>query len=505
MSIRRPILPQTPLQWAVLLLLLGCSLLPIIVAPIPGLSDLPNHIARHYVFFHIGEGSPLDHYYEVHWRWIGNLGVDLPVLGLMHFMDVQSATRIIVAFIAPLTIISLLALSRSAHGRVSASAMLAMPLVFHHAYMYGFINYCLSVALAFLVLALYLARPPESWRGWLLYALLAIGVWTAHMGGWSILAVAAGCAELIRIRSMRGLTQAAARLTALATPIIPMLLWRGEAVGGKLFGWTDQNIIWAKALNFILVLKGWSKIPDLMITGTIGLLALLALFWASRRRIDDRLFAAAFGICLMTTLIPTSVMGSWGADFRLAPAGIILFLLSIAPAADPKRERLIFVAGLTLFVVRTVGIAASWHRDGLVLEQRLRIVEDVPYGSRMGFLAVQSRCDYPWVLNPERKLPALALVRRDLYINTLFKVDGADLMTIRQPRDRVRWFDLSEDVDAVCPEGGVDQFALGRRIADMAQDDFGRIWIWGAKVGDIALPRGYRVIRSNGDDILIGR
>ncbi len=505
MSDQRPILPQSPLHWAVLVLLIGTALLPIIVAPIPGLSDLPNHIARHYVFFHIGEGTPLDQYFEVHWRWIGNLGVDLPVLGLMHWMDAESATRLVVAFIAPLMILSLFALSRSAHGRVSASVMLAMPLVFHHAYMYGFVNYCLSIALGFLVLALYLARPPENWRGWLLFALLSIGVWTSHMGGWSILAVAAGCAELVRIRSLRNFTQATTRLMALATPIIPMLLWRGDSVGAKLIGWTDQNIFWAKALNFILVLKGWSKMPDLMITGTIGLLALLALFWAGRRRVDDRLFAAGFGICTMATLMPTTVLGSWGADFRLAPAGVILFLLSIAPAANPKRERLIFLAGLTLFVVRTVGIAVSWHRASLVLEQRLQIIKDVPYGSRMGFLAVQSRCDYPWVLNPERKLPALALVRRDLYINTLFKVDGADLMTIRQPRDRIKWHDLSEDVDPMCPEGGVDQFALSMRIADMARDDFGRIWIWGASVSDITLPHGYRVINAVGDDVLIGR
>lgn len=488
-----------------LFILIAAALLPLVVAPIPGLADLPNHIARHHVFFHFGEGGPLDRYFDVQWRWIGNLGVDLPVLGLMHFMDAETATRIVAAFIAPLMAVALLALSRAGHGRVSASAMLAMPLVFHQAYMYGFVNYCLGVALGLLVLAAWLSRPPEGWRGWLLYSVLSILVWTAHIGGWSILVVAAGCAELTRIRSVRDMVKAAGRLWPLAMPLLPLLIWRGEASGAPLFLWTEQNIVWAKALNFITVLKGWSRSADLAMTGIIGLLALLAFLWAGRRRVDARLFAAGVGICLMAALMPTTVLGSWGADFRIAPMGVILLLLSIAPAADPRRERLIFAAGLALFLIRSVGIAATWHRASLALEERLRILDDVPRGSRMGFIAVQSDCAFPWVLNPDRKLPSLAIARRDVFTNTMFKVDGADLMTIRDPQDRARWYDLSEDVAATCPANRIDTPALSRRIDDMARDRFTRIWIWGAPVDHIALPPGYRLLRRAGDDVLIGR
>lgn len=475
------------------------------VAPIPGLSDLPNHIARHHVFFHFGDGGPLDRYFDVQWRWIGNLGVDLPVLGLMHFMNAELATRIVTACIAPLMAVALLALSRAGHGRVSASAMLAMPLIFHHAYMYGFINYCLGVALGLLVLAAWLSRPPRDWRGWLVYGVLSILVWTAHMGGWSILVVAAGCAELVRIRSVRDVARAAGRLWPLAMPLLPLLLWRGEATGAPLYIWTEQNIFWAKALNFITVLKGWWRPADLTITGLIGVLALLAFIWAGRRRLDARLFAAGVGVCLMTTLMPTTVLGSWGADFRLAPAGVVLLLLSIAPAADPRRERLIFAAGLALFLTRSVGMAISWHRASLVLEERLSILDDVPRGSRMGFIAVQSDCRYPWVLDPNRKLPGLAIARRDVFTNTMFKVEGADLMTLRDPQDRAIWHDLSEDVLAICPANRIDYPALTQRIADMARDRFGRIWIWGAPADHIPLPPGYRILRAAGDDVLIGQ
>jgi len=506
MPIRQFFPSLRPLHWALLAVLIGCALLPVIAAPIPGLADLPNHIARHHVFFHHGEGGPLDRYFDVEWRWIGNLGVDLPVLGLMRWMDAESATRIVVACIAPLMVLALLALSRAAHGRISASAILAMPVIYHHAYMYGFVNYSLSVALGLLLFALWLARPLEGWRGALLYMLLSLAVWTAHMGGWSIMCVAAGFAELVRLRSPRDIVGAARRLWPLATPIVPLLLWRGEPTGAPLYIWTDQNIFWAKILNFLTVMKGWSREADLAMTGAIGLLALLALFWAGRRRLDPRLAAAGVGVCLMATLMPTTMLGSWGADFRVAPAGVILLLLSISPAADPRRERLVFAAGLLLFVVRSVGIAASWHRASAVLERRLdTMLEAVPQGSRMGFIAVQSDCDYPWVLNPDRKLPGLAIARRDVFTNTMFKVDGADLMTIRDPRDRAVWYDLSEDVLPLCPANAIDYPGLRQRTEEMARDRFDRIWIWGAPADRIPIPPGYRLLRASGEDVMIGR
>ncbi|WP_030538879.1 hypothetical protein [Sphingobium sp. DC-2] len=503
-SRRFPVPAERMRVWAILALLITLAFLPVLLNPIPGLADLPNHIARHHVMFHHGSGGMLDHYFDVQWRWIGNLGVDLPVMLLMQWLDAETATRAAVSFIAPLTAAAILLLSRVAHGRISASAMLALPLVFHQAYMYGFVNYCLSVALALLVFAAYLARPPETVRGALLFALAALLVWTAHLGGWTVLLVVAGCAELVRVRGLRDIAASARRLLPLALPLVPLLMWRG-ASGGPVFSYSDQHLLWGKFMSFAAVLKGWSRYPDLAMTGAIGVLALLAFAWAGGRRADARLLAAGLGISFLSVIMPTKVLGSWGADFRLAPVGVILVLLSITPAAQPRRERLLFAAGALLFAVRVVGISASWHRAGTVLEQRLRILDDVPRGSRMGFIAVHSDCRTPWVLNPDRKLPGLVIPRRDAFTNTMFKVDGSDLMTIRDPGDRARWFDLSEDVEAVCPAGKVDQAALAERVRDMANDDFQTIWIWGVAADRIGLPPGYRVMEAKGNDVLIGR
>ena len=495
---------RLPWRWLVFGLLIAIAAVPVLLSPIPGLADLPNHIARHHAMFHAGSGGPLDRFFEVQWRWIGNLGVDLPVMLLMRWLDAETATRLVVALIAPLTALAILLLSRTVHGRVSGSAMLALPFVFHQAFLYGFVNYCLGVALALLTLAAFLKWPPRAWWSYLLFVAASIVVWTAHLGGWAVLIVAAGCAELVGWRSLRSLFDSSKRLTPLAAPLVPLLLWR-SASSGPAFVYTDQNLLWAKAMNFVTVLKGWSRYPDLGMTALIGGLALLAILWAGQRRFDLRLLFGGVALGLLTIVMPTTVLGSWGADFRIAPVAAILLLLSIAPAANPRREKLLLAAGAMIFLIRTVGIALSWRQASAVLEQRLTILDSVPRGSRMGFVAVHSDCRTQWVLNPDRKIPGLAIVRRDAFTNTMFKVEGADLMTIRDPNDRALWFDTSEDVEALCPAGLVDRQALAARLNAMARDRFDTIWIWGADRKDLSTPRGYRVLRVNHQDILIGR
>ncbi|MDX3908445.1 MAG: hypothetical protein QHC67_01310 [Sphingobium sp.] len=489
-------------------LLFGCLIAlaasPVLLSRVPGLADLPNHIARHHVLYHFGSGGPLDRFFEVQWRWIGNLGVDLPVMVLMRWLDAETATRLVVAVIAPLMVATILSLSRVVHGRVSAGAMLALPFAFHQAYLYGFVNYCLGVGLALMTLAAFLRWPPRSLLSYLLFAVAAIIVWTAHLGGWAILVVAAGCAELVGWRSFKSVTDSIRRMIPLTAPLVPLLLWRG-ASSGPAFAYLDQGLIWAKAMNFVMVLKGWSRYPDLGMTALIGLLGMMAIFLAGQRRFDLRLLAGGLALCLLTIIVPTTVLGSWGADFRIAPVAAILLLLSITPASNPSRERLLFAAGAALFVTRAVGIATSWSQASTVLERRLTILDGVPRGSRMGFVAVHSNCRTPWTLSPDRKMPSLASVRRDAFTNTMFKVEGADLVTIRNPHDRAVWFDTSEDVEALCPAGLMDRQGLIERLNGMGRDRFDSIWIWGVDQRELPLPAGYRIWRANGKDVLIGR
>jgi hypothetical protein len=484
-----------------LLLLLLLAALPVALAHIPGMADLPNHLARHAVLASYGDGGPLDRWFRVDWRWIGNLGVDLPVLLLAPWLGVEGATRLIVALIAPLTVLGIVTLSRAAHGRLTGGAALALPLAMAYPWAFGFINYCLSIALALLVTAWWIRQPPARWWQALLFGLAALAVFTAHIMGWAVLLILIGAGELSKCRTRGDLLRASARGLPLLLPLIALLAWRGGDGGGPLFVYASDALIMRKLMHFVTILRGVNQPLDLAMTGLIGLGAVIALGWAGRRRFDPRLGLAGGLLIVATLLLPTTLLGSWGADLRLAPVAVLVCLLALAPAKSARIERLLIMLGVALFVLRAGLFTVVWHQQSQALDQRLGLLDAVPKGARLGFIATANDCAEAWRLSPERKLGSYAVVRRAAFSNTMFQIPGSDVMIIRDPADRVRWFDGSQDIAAVCPAGGIDQAALAARLTAMQAARFEAIWL--ATAVPITPPLGYRLMRRTTSDQLL--
>lgn len=486
-----------PRHWIAVFIVLAA--LPMLIVTVPGASDYPNHLARHHIFAAFGQGTVLDTYFRVDWRWVGNLGVDLPVLALTPLLGVETATRVVSALIAPLTVLGILLLSRSAHGRVTASAMLALPFAFAQPFLFGFLNYCLSVALALIVAAAwYSNHRPGLWRS-LAFGVAAIVVWTAHIMGWAILLILIAGAELATLRSVRDLPARAVRAAPLLLPVVPLLVWRSSGEG-RLY-WYEPELLSSKVMNFVTALKGLSMPLDLGMTLAIGLAAILALLWAGGRRLELRL-AVGGGLLLLAALVlPTTVLGSWGADLRLTPVAMMVAIMAIGPASRPERERLLFVLGASLFVLRAGWTSVQWWQSDRVLESRLTLLDHVPEGSRLGFLSAEAECR-SWVLTPDRKIGAYAITRRDAFTNTLFQIPGSDLMTIRRASD-AHWLDNSQDIPTLCPQGVPDMAELRARTARMARDGFTGMWIAGVDVKAIPALPGYDVAYTHGTDTLL--
>ncbi len=70
---------NSPKSWLGLAFL---AIVPFFVTDVPPLTDLPNHIARYYIFLNFDRSAFLSKYYDVHWHLIGNLGIDLIVRGI---------------------------------------------------------------------------------------------------------------------------------------------------------------------------------------------------------------------------------------------------------------------------------------------------------------------------------------------------------------------------------------------------------------------------------------
>ena len=130
----RPWWETRPFVAAVILL----SMVPLIYPPIPPLVDLFGHMGRYRVQL------------DLHWAAIGNLGVDLLVMPLGKLIGLEPAVKLIVLAIPPMTVAGFLWVAREVHHRLPPTALFALPFAYSHPFMFGFVNFALSVGLAFL-------------------------------------------------------------------------------------------------------------------------------------------------------------------------------------------------------------------------------------------------------------------------------------------------------------------------------------------------------------------
>ena len=98
--------------------LMAIASIPILLHPLPPISDYINHLARMHVIATINSDPDLHRYYEIDWQVIPNLMMDLIVPLFVRVMNVYLAGQLY-------TILSF-ALIVSAHGRAPSSALWAL-------------------------------------------------------------------------------------------------------------------------------------------------------------------------------------------------------------------------------------------------------------------------------------------------------------------------------------------------------------------------------------------
>src|SRR5438309_3245832 len=125
---------------------------PLLFPPIPPLVDLLGHVARFRVELDAGRSPWLQQYFAFRWAPIGNLGVDLPVRLLAPIFGLEPAVKLVVVAIPALTAAGFLWVAREVHGRIPPTAYFAIPFAYGHPFLFGFVNFALSMALVFLAL-----------------------------------------------------------------------------------------------------------------------------------------------------------------------------------------------------------------------------------------------------------------------------------------------------------------------------------------------------------------
>ena len=84
------------------------------------------------------------------------------MIPLSRLFGLELAVKLIVLAIPPMTVAGFLWVAREVHHRLPPTALFALPFVYGYPFMFGFVNFSLAMALAFLAFGLWLQARPRA-------------------------------------------------------------------------------------------------------------------------------------------------------------------------------------------------------------------------------------------------------------------------------------------------------------------------------------------------------
>ncbi|WP_309603444.1 hypothetical protein [Sphingomonas sp.] len=477
--------------------MIALAFVPLLYPPVPPLVDLLGHMGRYRVELDVGSSPDLQRYYSFQWHLIGNLGVDLLIVPLAKLVGLEMAVKLIAMSIPPLTVAGFLWVAREVHNRLPPTAALALPFALSHPFLFGFLNYTLAMALAFLAFALWLrlGRLGKTRLRAILFVPISFLLFVCHTFGWGTLGLLCFSAEAVRqhdkgISWWRAALKAALHALVMAGPVVLMLVWRSDVAGAPTHGWFN----WVGKGQWVAqALRDrwqWIDIAILVAIGLCGLLA-LATRWFTLSR---NLAFSAMVLAVAFVLLPWTVFGSAYADMRLAPFVLAVIVLGIRTKSRPPFTfaSVLAVVATSVFVAKVAITATSLAIASDRQDRQLAALDLVPRGAALVYLVGQP-CTTIWPLFRESHLGAMAIVRRHAFSNDQWAIDGANLLTVHyRPAGHFR-ADPSQMVsDQRCRRPKSPPVDLAMRA--IPRSAFAYVWLVDVPRFDPASLAGYREI-----------
>ena len=466
-------------RWFLALVVLATTV-PLLYPPIPPLVDLLGHMGRYRVELDAGNSPFLNEYYSYHWAAIGNLGVDLLVVPLARLMGLEPAVKLIVLLIPPLTATGMLWVAREVHGRVPPTAFFALPFIYGYPFLFGFVNFTLSVALAFLAFGLWLRLgrlEHTTLRSWL-FAPIALVVFFCHTYGWGLLGLMCFSADAVRLHD-RGRTwwraglEAALHTSVMALPLVIMLAWRSETHGGQTIDWFNWKMKWRWIYSALRDQWKWFDIGSLVAAAAVFLFAI----FSRKLTLSRNLAFSGIVLAVGFALLPRIIFGSAYADMRLVPYLMAVGLLAIRfrGAPDRRTAHVLAMLGLMFFATRTVANTISLGMSANDQAAKLQAIDHIPRGARVISL-VGMTCREYWPMLRNGHLGAMVIVRREGFSNDQWVIEGVNLLDLKYKKAGYFAADPSQ---LVRPNHCRDRIhrQIDESLATMPRDDFDYVWL----------------------------
>ena len=466
-------------RWFLALVVLA-TMVPLLYPPIPPLVDLLGHMGRYRVELDLNSSSFLQQYYDYHWAAIGNLGVDLLIIPLGKLLGLEPAVKLIVLLIPPLTATGMFWVASEVHGRVPPTSFFALPFIYGYPFLFGFVNFTLSVALAFLAFGLWLRLgrlERTTLRSWL-FGPISLIVFFCHTYGWGLLGLMCFSADAVRLHDRgrswwRAGLEAALHTSVMALPLLVMMIWRSESHGGQTVDWFNWTVKWRWIYS---ALRDRWKLFDIW-TLIVPALVLLYAIFSRKLTLSRNLAFSAIVLAVSFVLLPRIIFGSAYADMRLVPYMMAVPLLAIRRRGGPDRPtaQVLALIGLLFFATRTAANTVSLAMSSDDQQAKLGAIDAMPRGARVISL-VGMTCKEYWPMLRNGHLGAMVIVRKEGFSNDQWVIEGVNLLDLKYKKAGYFAADPSQ---LVRPDNCVDHLhrQVSESLATLPRNDFDYVWL----------------------------
>ncbi len=379
--------PATGSRLVLYALFMAATVSPLLWVRVPPLVDYPNHLARMWILARNGSNPALAANYQVHWRILPDLAMDLIVPPISKILSIGAAGRVFIALTMVMLIGGTATLHRVLHGRWGVAPLWSALFVYNAVLFWGFLNCLFGIGAALFALSGWMAtREWRPGRRILVFSVVASLLFLLHLFAFGFYGLAVGLHELDgRIRQRRISLTSALSLVAAGLQFAPgFLLWYLSLKHGgptlTLYGdFADKLYALISPFTF-----GTAPVPLDEVT---GFLAIAFLAWGILTRFLT--FAPEFRrplavMALVAAAMPNVLSGSWSADLRL-PVALTFLLIAATEVRIPTRRMTAAVAALAFCVLgaRIWAVTQSWRDYGRQFDEFRAASRVIAVGSRL--------------------------------------------------------------------------------------------------------------------------
>lgn len=424
----------TALACLVLALAIGVS--PLFTQQLPPFDDYVNHLARCYVIASQGRDALLAQFYQIDWKLIPNLAMDVIVPPLIPPFGVYAAGKLFLALMMGLLIVGPQLVHHALFGRWSFAPLVAALFLYNGLANAGTVNYLFGLGLALVGIAAWIAlRDRPALLRAAVSAVFVAALYVSHFAACALYGVTLFCLELWQMRADRTAWRAnwPARVAALVAPflLVPVFILLGPPSAHL-----PATIRWeayAKARGIFAIVESqeYSRLPD----AAAGLAMAGAgawLWWRGLIRVHPAGWIIAFTGLIVFLATPVEIMSAWGADVRL-PLGFLFILVGFLDLTfATRRARGAFIlAFFGLLLARTGYVEYAWTRLARSTDEMARSFELIRPGSRI----LVAKPDDPaegsmsWLTY----LPCWAMIERSSLCSLAFSDPRQQVLTVKAP------------------------------------------------------------------------